>query len=454
MQIYLIKNIQLVNEGTIQTADVLIKNGRIEKIAPQINGSFATGEAAAKLIEIDGEGKYLLPGVIDDQVHFREPGLTHKANIYTEAKAAVAGGVTSFMEMPNTIPPAFTMPLLEDKYNIAAQSSLANYSFYIGTSNENAGDALQANDRKNDICGIKIFMGSSTGNLLVDNPLTLEKVFSESELLIATHCEDEKIIRGNLEKLKEENRELQAKDHPLIRSAEACFESSFYAIQLAKKYNTRLHILHISTEKELQLFSNMLPLRDKHITAEVCVHHLHFTSDDYERLGNKIKCNPAIKAPHNREALWNALLDDRLDVIATDHAPHTIEEKNEPYLKAHAGLPLVQHSLLLMLHYYRQGRISLPQIAHKMSHAVAECFQVKERGYIREGYHADLVMVDLNDATTISKDNILYKCGWSPLEGMVVPARITHTFVNGHLVYGNATFDESRKGSRLQFERN
>lgn len=447
MQIYLIKNIHVVNEGSISTNDVLIKNGRIEKIGPRIN------VADSKAIEINGEGKYLLPGAIDDQVHFREPGLTHKATIYTEAKAAVAGGVTSFMEMPNTLPPTFTQPLLEDKYAIASQTSLANYSFYIGTSNENATEALKANERKTDICGIKIFMGSSTGNLLVDNPLTLEKVFSDSELLIATHCEDEKIIKENLEKLKAENRELTAKDHPVIRNEEACFESSFYAIQLAKKYNTRLHILHISTEKELQLFSNMLPLKEKRITAEVCVHHLHFTSDDYEKLGNKIKCNPAIKAPNNKEALWKALLDDRLDVIATDHAPHTIEEKNEPYLKAHAGLPLVQHSVLMMLHYYKLGRISLEKIVQKMSHAVVDCFQIKQRGYIKEGYYADLVIVDMNSTTKVTKENILYKCGWSPLEGVELPAAITHTFVNGHLVYGNGVWDESKMGERLKFNR-
>jgi len=447
MQIYLIKNIQVVNEGEISTADVLIKNGRIDKIATPIS----TGGLA--VTEIDGEGKYLLPGVIDDQVHFREPGLTHKATIYTESRAAVAGGVTSFMEMPNTVPPAFTPELLEQKYQIAHRTSLANYSFYIGTSNENAAEALKVNARKNDICGIKIFMGSSTGNLLVDNPLTLEKVFSESELLIATHCENERIIKQNLTRLKAENRELTAKDHPVIRDEEACFESSFYAIQLAKKYNSRLHILHISTEKELQLFSNMLPLADKRITAEVCVHHLHFTSDDYDRLGNLIKCNPAIKAPHHKEALWAALLDDRLDVIATDHAPHTWEEKQEAYEKAHAGLPLVQHPLLLMLYYYQQGRISLEQIARKMSHAVADCFRIKERGYIREGYHADLVIVDVKAATTVSKQNILYKCGWSPLEGFEFPAAVTHTFVNGHLVYGNNSLDESQQGQRLLFDR-
>ncbi len=468
MQIYLIKNIQVVNEGTIRTADVLIKNGRIEKIEPQIT-------LDTNAIEVDGSGKYLLPGAIDDQVHFREPGLTHKATIYTEAKAAVAGGVTSFMEMPNTIPPAFTKQLLEDKYSIAARSSLANYSFYIGTSNENATETLKANEKKKDICGIKIFMGSSTGNLLVDNPLVLEKVFSESELLIATHCEDEKIIKQNLERVRAENRELTAKDHPVIRNEEACFECSFYAIQLAKKFNTRLHILHISTEKELQLFSNWLPLKEKRITAEVCVHHLHFTSDDYEQWGNKIKCNPAIKAPYNKEALWKALLDNRLDVIATDHAPHTLEEKflnpspspqgeKGAYEKAHAGLPLVQHSILLMLHYYKQGRISLEKIAEKMSHAVADCFQIKERGYIREGYYADLVIIDPQATTRVSTNNILYKCGWSPLEGFEFPAAITHTFVNGHLVYAcpaessndaiwNPVWDESKFGERLKFDR-
>ena len=451
MQIYLIKNIQVVNEGEIKTADVLIKNGRIEKIG---SGLSSPG------IEINGEGKFLLPGAIDDQVHFREPGLTHKATIYTEAKAAVAGGVTSFMEMPNTVPPAFTLDLLEQKYEIARNNSLANYSFYIGTSNENADQALKVNDHKKDICGIKIFMGSSTGNLLVDNPLTLEKVFSESEVLIATHCENEKIIKDNLVRLKAENRELTAADHPIIRNEEACFESSFYAIQLAKKYNSRLHILHISTEKELQLFTNMLPLKEKRITAEVCVHHLHFTADDYAQLGNRIKCNPAIKAPYNREALWKALLDNRLDVIATDHAPHTLAEKNEPYEKAHAGLPLVQHSVLLMLYYYKQGKITLEKIVQKMSHAVADCFQVKERGYIREGYYADLVIVDPKGTTPVNKDTILYKCGWSPLEpvdpaagGFSFPVAITHTFVNGHLVYGNNQFNESQKGMRLQFNR-
>ncbi len=444
MQKYLIKGIQVVNEGRIITADVLINRGHIEKIASSIN---------TNAIEINGEGKYLFPGCIDDQVHFREPGLTHKATIATEAKAAVAGGVTSFMEMPNTVPPAFTQALLEDKYTIAAHTSLANYSFYMGTSNSNTDDVLRTNDKRKDVCGVKIFMGSSTGNLLVDNPGTLDKIFSESELLIATHCEDEKIIRENLERLKANSKQLTAADHPIIRNEDACYESSLYAIQIAKKYGSRLHILHISTEKELQLFTNMIPLKDKRITAEVCVHHLHFTSDDYERLGNKIKCNPAIKAPHNKEALWKALLDDRLDVIATDHAPHTREEKNEPYEKAHAGLPLVQHPLLMMLYYYKQGKISLEKIAEKMSHAVAGCFQIKDRGYIREGYHADLVIVDLDKETKVSQENILYKCGWSPLDGMEFPASVTHTFISGHLVYNNGVWDETKMGQRLKFKR-
>ena len=446
MQKYLIRNISVINEGKIIASDVLIKNGRIEKLA----SSISTQES---FIEINGEGKYLLPGAIDDQVHFREPGLTHKATIYTESKAAVAGGVTSFMEMPNTIPPAFTHDLLEQKYEIARQTSLANYSFFMGTSNENTIEALRTNDKKKDICGIKIFMGSSTGGLLVDNPLTLERLFGESEVLIATHCEDEKIIRANFERLKKEKGTLTAADHPIIRNENNCFESSFYAIQFAKKHNSRLHILHISTEKELQLFTNLIPLKEKRITAEVCVHHLHFTADDYSQKGNLIKCNPAIKAPHNREALWKALLDNRLDVIATDHAPHTWEEKNEPYEKAHAGLPLVQHSLLLMLHYVKEGKITIEKVAEKMSHAVADCFQVAERGYIREGYFADLAMVDMNGSTTVSKKNILYKCAWSPLEGFTFPANVTHTFVNGQLVYGNNIWDESKKGMRLQFNR-
>ena len=446
MKQYVIKDTCMINEGQRIYGDVLIKKGRIEKIADAIS----TKEAS---IEISGKNQFLLPGAIDDQVHFREPGLTHKATIYTEAKAAVAGGVTCFMEMPNTKPPVFTHNLLEDKYEIALKTSLANYSFFMGTSNDNIEEILRTNDKKKDVCGIKIFMGSSTGNLLVDNPLMLDKVFAGSELLIATHCEDEAIIKANLQSLKNSKGNLEISDHPIIRNEEACFESSFRAIQYAKKYNSRLHILHISTAKELQLFTNMIPLADKRITAEVCVHHLHFTSDDYAQLGNQIKCNPAIKAPHHREALWQALLDDRLDVIATDHAPHTWEEKQEDYEHAHAGLPLVQHSLLLMLQYVNEGRISLEKVVEKMSHAVATCFQVKERGFIREGYYADLVLVDMNKPTLISKKNILYKCGWSPFEGFSSPATIVYTFINGHLVYGNGVFNESQMGMRMHFDR-
>jgi dihydroorotase len=446
MKEYLVKNTCIVNEGTKIYGDVHIKNGRIEKIAPVV-------AVNNTVTEIDGTNQFLLPGAIDDQVHFREPGLTHKANIYTESRAAVAGGVTSFMEMPNTVPPAFTHELLEQKYEIAKNSSLANYSFYMGTSNDNIQEVLKTNKRKNEICGVKVFMGSSTGNLLVDNSLTLDRVFGGLDLLIATHCEEEAIIRRNFDLLKEKKGTLSPSDHPVIRDEEACFESSFRAIQFAKKHGSRLHILHITTKKELQLFTNMIPLKDKRITAEVCVHHLHFTSDDYKNLGNLIKCNPAIKAPHNREALWQALLDDRLDVIATDHAPHTWEEKNEPYEKAHAGLPLVQHSLLLMLHYVQQGKISIEKVAEKMSHAVADCFQVAERGYLREGYFADVVLADLNQSTTVSRENVLYKCGWSPLEHFTFPAAITHTFVNGNLVYGMNGFDESSKGQRLTFNR-
>ncbi|MBY0481816.1 MAG: dihydroorotase [Chitinophagaceae bacterium] len=446
MQKYLIRNTCIVNEGKRFYGDLFIQNGRIEKIAANIS-------APGNIIEIDGSNQFVLPGAIDDQVHFREPGLTHKANIYTESKAAVAGGVTSFMEMPNTNPPTFTQELLEAKYQIGKQTSIANYSFFMGTSNDNLEEVLKTNEKKKDVCGVKIFMGSSTGNLLVDNPMLLEKIFGGTELLIATHCEEERIIKENLALISASKEKLEASDHPIIRNEEACFESSFKAIQLAKKFNSRLHILHISTAKELQLFTNMIPLKDKRITTEVCVHHLHFSSDDYARLGNQIKCNPAIKAPANKTALWEALLDDRLDIIATDHAPHLWAEKNEDYSLAHAGLPLVQHSLLLMLHYAAQGKISLEKVVEKMSHAPAACFQIKERGYLREGYFADLVMVNLNQTTTVSKENILYKCGWSPLEGFVFPATITDTFVNGHLVYGNGLFDESKQGMRLQFER-
>ena len=442
---YIIKNTTIVNEGKSIHGDVLILNGRIEKIASNIS-------TPLNVTEIDGSGQYLLPGVIDDQVHFREPGLTHKANIYTEAKAAVAGGVTSFMEMPNTNPPTFTQELLEAKYAIGAETSLANYSFFMGTSQENLEEVLKTNKKKNEVCGVKIFMGSSTGNLLVDNPIILENIFSKSELLIATHCEEESIIKKNKAELEAVKAQLEPSDHPIIRNEEACFESSWKAIQLAQKFDTRLHILHISTAKELQLFSNLRPLADKRITSEVCVHHLHFTSDDYAQLGNLIKCNPAIKAPENKKALWEGLLDDRLDIIATDHAPHTWEEKQEDYVHAHAGLPLVQHSLMLMLKYVKEGKISMEKVVEKMSHAVATCFQIKDRGFIREGYYADLVLVK-EAPYTITKENILYKCGWSPLENTNFPFQVSSTFVNGHLVYHASQFNEAVKGARLQFDR-
>ncbi len=445
MNSFLLKNTQIVNEGKTINGDVLIKEGRIEKIASNI-------ETKGAITEIDAEGQYLLPGAIDDQVHFREPGLTHKANIYSEAKAAVAGGVTSFMEMPNTQPPVFTQALLEDKYKIGATTSLANYSFYMGTSQDNWEEVLKTNDKKNDVCGVKIFMGSSTGNLLVDNPLVLEKIFGGSELLIATHCEEEGLIKKNKAALELIKPILEPSDHPIIRNDEVCFESSFKAIQLAKKFDARLHILHISTAKELQLFSNLRTLADKRITAEVCVHHLHFTADDYPSLGNLIKCNPAIKAPENKNALWEGLLNDQLDVIATDHAPHTWAEKQEAYIHAHAGLPLVQHGLMLMLKYVEEGKITMEKVVEKMSHAVATCFEIKDRGFIREGYHADLVLVK-KAPYTITKENILYHCGWSPMEGTTFPYHINTTFVNGYKVFHEGVFNESQKGQRLQFTR-
>ncbi|HEY9340853.1 MAG TPA: dihydroorotase [Hanamia sp.] len=448
MQNYLFKQISIVNENKIEEKDIYIKNGRIQRIDNNI-------DVKEKVTEIPGKGKHLLPGVIDDQVHFREPGLTHKATIYTESKAAVAGGVTSFMEMPNTIPNALTVSLLEEKYAIARHHSLANYSFFMGVSNTNAEEVLKVNRKKSEVCGVKIFMGSSTGNMLVDSEPALHKIFSESELLIATHCEDEKIIKQNYSNIKSIKPILSPSDHPVIRDENACYTSSSFAISLAKKYNSRLHILHITTEKELKLFTNTIPLKEKRITAEVCVHHLHFTADDYEKLGYLIKCNPAIKEAKNKEALWKALLDDRLDIIASDHAPHTYEEKQPPYEHAHSGLPLVQHTLSLMLSYYKEGKISLEKIAEKMSHAVADCFRIKDRGYIREGYFADLVLVDLNKSTTVKKENLLYKCGWSPLEGIEFPSMVEQTFVNGNRVYqndGNIIFDESVKGERMHFK--
>jgi len=444
MQSFLFKNILLVNDGKTIVTDLLTKGERIEKLAPSIQPKSAC-------IEINGDGKWLFPGVIDDQVHFREPGLTHKADIFTESRAAVAGGITSFMEMPNTIPNALTPEILEEKYTLASKKSIANYSFYMGTSNTNADEILKMNDRKSDVCGVKIFMGSSTGNMLVDDHNTLNRIFKESELLIATHCEDEQIIKRNYQALRLSKQELQPSDHPIIRSAEACYTSSKLATEFAKKHNSRLHILHITTSNELSLFNNEVPLKDKRITSEVCVHHLHFTSDDYQRLGYLIKCNPAIKSPDHKEALWQALLDDRLDVIATDHAPHLLSEKQPPYEKAHSGLPLVQHALLLMLHYHTLGKISLEKIAKKMSHDVATCFNIQERGFVREGYYADLVLVDPGQQYNIEKSNLLYKCGWSPFEGVEFPCRIHSTFVNGNQVYGNGTLIESVTGKRLRF---
>jgi dihydroorotase len=443
MKSIILKNTTAISEGKKNNVDMLVVNGKIEKVANSI-------QTKQQSKEINCEGLHLLPGVIDDQVHFREPGLTHKATIASETRAAVAGGITSFMEMPNTNPPALTQALLEEKYRIAANSSVANYSFFMGTSNDNVDEVLRTNERKKEVCGIKIFMGSSTGNMLVDNYLTLDKVFSEAEVLIATHCEDERIIEVNKQKFSDAN---HASFHPLIRDVDACFESSFSAVQLAKKHNTRLHILHISTAKELQLFTNLFSLKNKRITSEVCVHHLHFTADDYSSLGNQIKCNPAIKSSENKTALWDALLDDRLDIIATDHAPHIWEEKSQPYQKSPSGLPLVQHSLLTMLHYVKQGKISLEKVVEKMCHAPAECFQIAERGYIREGYFADLVLVDLNEKTKVSKENILYKCGWSPFEGFEFPASIKYTFVNGEIVYENGKVNDSVRGKRLLFNR-
>ncbi len=439
---YLIKNSSVVNEGKIFSADVLIHNQRIEKIAPSIS------HAHAKVI--DGKGLHLFPGVIDDQVHFREPGLTHKGDLYTEPRAGVAGGTTTYMEMPNTVPNALTQTLLEDKYVLASSKSLANFSFYMGVSNDNFEEVMKTN--KKNVCGIKIFMGSSTGNMLVDDHAVLEKVFSNSEMLIAVHCEDEATVMKNLAMAKEKyGEDIPLSMHPLIRSEEACYLSSSFAVNLAEKNGTRLHILHISTAKELSLFRNDIPLKDKKITAEACIHHLWFDSSDYERLGTKIKWNPAIKNKSDKEAILSAVIDGRIDVIATDHAPHTLAEKAQSYLKAPSGGPLVQHSLTAMLEFYHNKKISLEKIAEKMSHAVADCFKIKERGYIREGYYADLVLVNLNDPWKVASDNILYKCGWSPFEGQQFKSKIVYTFVNGHAAYSNGVFNESVKGQRINF---
>lgn len=441
---YIIKSATIINENVTTVKDVLIKNGRIEKISDQIT-------TVENVHEINAAGLLLIPGVIDDQVHFREPGLTHKATIASEAAAAVAGGVTSFMEMPNTNPPATTFDLLEQKYTIAANTSVANYSFFMGVSNDNAEEAMKINKQKDKYCGLKIFMGSSTGNMLVDNYITLNHIFGNSEVLIATHCEDERIINANKDLYK--NEATNASYHPIIRNAEACFESSFSAVQLAKQNDTRLHILHISTAKELQLFTNMFPLKDKRITSEVCVHHLTFCDEDYASLGNLIQCNPAIKSADDRSALWQALLDDRLDIIATDHAPHTWEEKQLPYGQAPSGLPLVQHSLLLMLEQVKKGKLTMEKLVEKMCHAPAACFDIKERGYIREGYYADLVLIDPKATTKVDKDEILYKCAWSPLEGTTFNHKIVSTFVNGHLVWDGQRINSNTKGMRLTFDR-
>lgn len=441
----LIKNARIVNEGQNFIGNVLIDNERILKISKD-----QILVAADKIIE--AEGKLLLPGLIDDQVHFREPGLTHKANIYTEAKAAVAGGITTFMEMPNTQPNTVTQPLLEDKYQIAAETSLANYSFYFGATNDNLSEVLKTNPEN--VCGIKIFMGSSTGNMLVDKKETLEGLFAECKMLIASHCEDENTIRANTEYFRNKyGEDLPMKYHPLIRSAEACYKSSSMAIELATKHNARLHILHISTAKEIDLFRNDISISDKRITAEACVHHLWFSDIDYDQKGTFIKWNPAVKTIEDREAIIAAVNNGKIDVIATDHAPHTLEEKNNSYFKAPSGGPLVQHALTALLEMVKKGKISLEQVVQKTSHDVATLFEIKDRGYIREGYYADLVLVDFDNEWMVNKDNILYKCGWSPFEGTTFHSKVTSTFVNGNLVYHDGTFNESIKGKRLLFNR-
>jgi len=440
----LLKNAHIVNEGSIIKADLLIEGQRISKIAPFIS------DAAAQVIDL--EGKFLLPGIVDDQVHFREPGLTHKGRIYTEARAAVAGGITSFMEMPNTIPQALSQELLEDKYLIGAKDSLANYSFFMGASNENLEEVLKTDSKR--VAGVKIFMGSSTGNMLVDDKEVLNSIFSKCKMLIAVHCEDEQTIRTNSAKMKAEyGEDLPIRFHPVIRNDEACYKSSSMAIELAKKHDTRLHILHISTAKETALFRNDIPLKEKKITAEACIHHLWFDERSYDEKGTLIKWNPAVKSLKDKEAIWSALLDDRIDIIATDHAPHTLEEKQNTYFNAPSGGPLVQHALVAMLEFYHQGKVSLEWIVTKMCHAPADCFQLKERGFIREGFFADLVVVDPNKPWTVTKQNILYQCAWSPFEGTVFKSSVSKTFVNGNLVYNQGVFDETTRGMRLEFDR-
>jgi dihydroorotase len=438
----IIKNTIIVNEGKITHGDILIVNNRIEKIAPIID---VHGE------EINGEGLHTIPGIIDDQVHFREPGLTSKGNIASESRAAVAGGVTSFMEMPNTKPSAITKDLLEDKYEIANQTAWCNYSFFMGTTNENYDEIQMINFE--DVCGLKIFMGSSTGNMLVDNEQVLDNIFRNVDTLIATHCEDEAtVVSRNKMFLEEKGDLLTAAYHPIIRNEEACLLSSKLASELAKKHNTRLHILHITTGEECNLFRNDIPLIEKRITSEVCVHHLYFTADDYQRLGNQIKCNPAVKAAHHAPLLLEALLDDRLDIIATDHAPHTWEEKQMPYSQSPSGLPLVQHALNVMLDFYKNDKITLEKIVEKMCHAPAQCFRLKERGYLREGYFADIAMIDLNKEWTVEKENIYYSCGWSPLEGKTFQGSVEKTIVNGHIIWDGVQFSQAGKGMRLTFD--
>lgn len=442
---YLIKNARIVNEGEILEGDVLVENGRIAKIDTSI------GPKNGNVTIIDAEGKYLLPGIIDDQVHFREPGLTHKGDIYSESRAAVAGGITSYMEQPNTKPAATTIEELEKKYARAAQVSLANYSFNMGASNDNLEELKRVDKRT--VSGIKIFMGSSTGNMLVDQQKTLEGIFQLDHQLI-THCEDEATIKANLAKAKEQyGEDIPMRMHPVIRDEKACYLSSKTAVDLAKKYNSRLHVFHISTAIETGLFTNKIPLKKKRITSEVCVHHLWFDDSQYDTKGSLIKWNPAVKSAADRDGLWKALLDDRLDVLATDHAPHTLEEKQNPYLSAPSGGPLVQHFLPAMMEKVHDGTLSIEKMVEKMCHNPAILFRVEERGFIREGYHADLVLVEPNRPWSVNKDNILSKCGWSPFEGTLFKSKITHTFVGGHLAYNEGKFDESKLGERLLFNR-
>jgi len=443
----LIKDPVIINEGLKYRGSVLIDNDKIEKIFPHITPESILKE---QLNIIDARGLYLIPGVIDDQVHFREPGLTHKGDIETESRAAGAGGVTSFMDMPNTIPQTTSQDLLEKKYQRAAETSLVNYSFYMGAANDNFDEVLKTDPSK--VCGIKVFMGSSTGNMLVDDKKVLTEIFKNAPALLATHCEDESTIQKNIILAREKFGEnVPVEDHPKIRNAESCFLSSSKAVILASKFNTRLHILHLSTAKEMDLFSKG-QVKDKKITAEVCVHHLWFDDRDYSSKGTLIKWNPAIKSVRDKEALWEALLSDKIDVIATDHAPHTLEEKNNTYFKAPSGGPLVQHSLVAMLEMSRKGFITIEKVVQKMCHAPAELFRIDSRGYIREGYYADMVLIDPNENWTVSHENILYKCGWSPFEGYEFSHKVVTTFVNGRKIYDNGIFDTTVKGRRLNYE--